>query len=552
MAAADEVEERRRELERARLASLPQEGRHERRLGVGGRLLLVLAVIARLELAPEEPEHECRDQEGRKRPDRKQEQRRSPRARDRIVDALLVALVVAGVGELLARDLLEPGAVLEPHARRRGERLPRVERPELHELPGRDVECAQKRFGPLQRDIAPHPDGMAPGADDVARAAHRRSEPAQALLPLVAPDLEVDVDDVVVADREAREPVVDDERPLLDAVRREAPDDPRPPAEVLDAEGARRAARLELRRRAGLERAAALRHADLVEALPRAERDLAEAVGERPRERDGDRLVDGDRAVGTDVCPDVARDELVGLAVGDSRERERGSDCRREDAEPTCHRVRRPRRARRAGPGARERQVPPARRSRAEVDLRGLALRHVGLEELALLEPERPGEHDPGERLDRVVEREHRVVVDLPRDGDPVLRPGQLVLELPEVLVRLQLRIGLGDREEAAERRAEDPFRGRGLGGPLRPLGVRARLGHGLERAALVLRVAAHRLDEVRDQVPAPLELHLDLRPRVVDAVPQPDEPVVEHDQPEDEQRDDHEDDDPHHRADPT
>ena len=75
--------------------------------------------------------------------------------------------------------------------------------------------------------------------------------------------------------------------------------------------------------------------------------------------------------------------------------------------------------------------------------------------------------------------------------------------------------------------------------GPLRALRVRARLGDGLERAALVLGVAPHRLDEVRDQVPAPLQLHLDLRPRVVDAVPQPDEAVVERDQRQEEQRDD-------------
>ena len=54
-AAADQVEERGRELERPGLAALPQERRHERRLGVGRRLLLVLAVVARLRLAAEEP-----------------------------------------------------------------------------------------------------------------------------------------------------------------------------------------------------------------------------------------------------------------------------------------------------------------------------------------------------------------------------------------------------------------------------------------------------------------------------------------------------------------
>ena len=55
---------------------------------------------------------------------------------------------------------------------------------------------------PLDRDVSPHPDRVTPRANDVPGAAHRRGQPAEALLPLVAPDLEVDVDDVVVADRE--------------------------------------------------------------------------------------------------------------------------------------------------------------------------------------------------------------------------------------------------------------------------------------------------------------------------------------------------------------
>ena len=174
---------------------------------------------------------------------------------------------------------------------------------------------------PVDRHVAAHPDRMAPGADDVARPAHRRRQPAEALLPLVAPDLEVDVDDVVVGDRESRYPVVDDERPLLRAVRAEAPDDAHASAEVVDAERARRAAGLELGRGARLERPAVLRDADLVDALAVPQRDLAEAEGERAGERDCDLLVDGDRAVRADGRLDVARDELVGLGLCDAGER---------------------------------------------------------------------------------------------------------------------------------------------------------------------------------------------------------------------------------------
>ena len=124
--------------------------------------------------------------------------------------------------------------------------------------------------------------------------------------------------------------------------------------------------------------------------------------------------------------------------------------------------------------------------------------------------------------------RQHRVVVDLTADGDLVLRLRELCLELLEVLGRPELGIGLGDGEQPAEGLAEDPLGLGGLGGPLCLLGRSARVRDGLEGLTLVRRVALDRLDEVRDEVPAPLELDLDLRPRVVDAVPQPDEVVVE------------------------
>ena len=91
-------------------------------------------------------------------------------------------------------------------------------------------------------------------------------------------------------------------------------------------------------------------------------------------------------------------------------------------------------------------------------------------------EAERPGEHEARERLDRVVVRQHGVVVDLARDGDAVLRLGELGLELPEVLVRLELRVRLGDGEEAAERGSEDSLGLRRLGRRLRLLRAGARL----------------------------------------------------------------------------
>ncbi len=43
--------------------------------------------------------------------------------------------------------------------------------------------------------------------------------------------------------------------------------------------------------------------------------------------------------------------------------------------------------------------------------------------------------------------------------------------------------------------------------------------------------VAAHGLDQVRDQVVPAAQLHVDLREGVLEAVAEPDEPVEEHDQ---------------------
>src|SRR2546428_4478592 len=109
----------------------------------------------------------------------------------------------------------------------------------------------------------------------------------------------------------------------------------------------------------------------------------------------------------------------------------------------------------------------------------------------------------------------HRVVVVLARDRDAVLRALELVLERAEILVRFELRIILGDREQPAERRRE---RGVCLRHLLqvaaldRPRDLGARFGDRGEDRLLLFGVALHRFDEVGDEVGAPLQLHLDLR----------------------------------------
>ena len=66
-----------------------------------------------------------------------------------------------------------------------------------------------------------------------------------------------------------------------------------------------------------------------------------------------------------------------------------------------------------------------------------------------------------------------------------------------------------------------------------------ARLDHLFERAALVRRVALHRLDQIGDQVMPQLELHIDVGKRLVDPLPHGNEAVVDRHRP-DRDHDDH------------
>ena len=76
-------------------------------------------------------------------------------------------------------------------------------------------------------------------------------------------------------------------------------------------------------------------------------------------------------------------------------------------------------------------------------------------------EAERPRDEHPGDALDRGVEVHHGRVVVAARGADLVLGVGEVVLEPEEVLGRLELGVGLGDGEEAAERGGQDVVRAR-------------------------------------------------------------------------------------------
>ena len=131
----------------------------------------------------------------------------------RVLDPVVVALERGRVGGLLGHDLLEPLTRDDPHPGGRGEGRSRDHGAQLDELPRRDVQRAQDGLRPRDLHVAADVDGMAPRAEDPAGRRLGRGEAAERLLPFGAPDLEIHVDDVVVGDRDAREAVVDPERP---------------------------------------------------------------------------------------------------------------------------------------------------------------------------------------------------------------------------------------------------------------------------------------------------------------------------------------------------
>ena len=126
-----------------------------------------------------------------------------------------------------------------------------------------------------------------------------------------------------------------------------------------------------------------------------------------------------------------------------------------------------------------------------------------------------------------------------------------MVLQLEEVGVRLELRIGLGDREEAAEN-------ARHLRVGLRRRFDAARIhrrcasaGDLIEHLALVRCVTLNALDKVGDEVGAAAKLHRDPAERFLHQRPQPPQLVVNDDDIEKREDDKSEDDPADHDSSP-
>ncbi len=187
-------------------------------------------------------------------------------------------------------------------------------------------------------------------------------------------------------------------------------------------------------------------------------------------------------------------------------------------------------------------------------DLQNLTLRRLGdlrpflaeIEEGFRPEAEGFGEQHGREGLDAGIVLADRAVVEAPRRGDLAFDIGELLLQFEEVLVRLQVGIGLRNGDQAAERARQGLL---GLGLLRRTLRGgdrgRARLHHLVERALLMGRIALHRLDEIGNEVMALLHLHVDIGEGLLDALSQADEAVIGHDA----EAGDHDEDDENHGA---
>jgi hypothetical protein len=115
------------------------------------------------------------------------------------------------------------------------------------------------------------------------------------------------------------------------------------------------------------------------------------------------------------------------------------------------------------------------------------------------------------DRLDLGVELADVGVVVAPGGRDPVLGGGQFSLQRREVLVGLEVGVGLGDGDEPPRAWVSMPSDlacCRALAGSHRGA---ARLHDVFERASLVRGIPLDGLDEVADEVVATLELDVDL-----------------------------------------
>src|ERR1700676_510759 len=149
---------------------------------------------------------------------------------------------------------------------------------------------------------------------------------------------------------------------------------------------------------------------------------------------------------------------------------------------------------------------------RAEADFRRFSLGGGGdFKEFARFESQHVREDVRGKLLNFGVEVADHSVVITARVLHCVLDLGKRSLQRREALDGAELRIGFGKREQAFQSAGKHVLRLRLVTGAGRSHGAIARVDNRFKRTLLVSRVAFDRFHEVRNQVVATLELHINV-----------------------------------------
>src|SRR5467141_1748354 len=121
----------------------------------------------------------------------------------------------------------------------------------------------------------------------------------------------------------------------------------------------------------------------------------------------------------------------------------------------------------------------------------------------------------------------HGAVVEAARVLQVVLDLDQLVRQLAEIRVGLELRIALLQEHELLQALVERALVAEALGERARAGGARAQLGHAREQRLFVGGIASYGLDQLRHEVGAALELHVDVGEALARLVAVGDQAVV-------------------------
>src|SRR5882757_4048520 len=149
------------------------------------------------------------------------------------------------------------------------------------------------------------------------------------------------------------------------------------------------------------------------------------------------------------------------------------------------------------------------------------------VEEILAGEAERRREQRGRHLLNAGVVFLNRVVEEAAAGGDLVFEIGQFARQLLEIGVGLEVRIGLGQCDQLAQRARELVFGGGSLSGALRRHGGVAGPDHVVERAAFMRGIAFYSLDQIWNQVVSLFQLYVDIGEGLADPLTEGDKAVV-------------------------